>query len=90
MSWLASVIVSAGVPRKTNATISTRSSRPRSAWRRLSATRPKRPTVKSEKAMVVTESEREQRRPAEREQRLAGEAASWRAPPRSASSTALS
>ena len=56
MSCVARVIVSAGVPRRTNATISTRSSRPRSAWRRLMATRPKSPRVKSEKAMVVTES----------------------------------
>ena len=49
-------MVSAGVPRSTNATISTRSSSPRSASRRLIATRPKRPRVKSEKAMVVIES----------------------------------
>ena len=56
MSSVASAMVSAGVPRSTNATISTRSSSPRSASRRLIATRPKRPSVKSEKAMVVIES----------------------------------
>ena len=49
-------IVSEGVPRRVKATISTRSSSPWSAARRLTATRPKSPTVKSEKAMVVTES----------------------------------
>ena len=56
MSCEASVIVSGAVPRSRNATTSTRSSTPRSAWRRLSATRPKSPTVKSEKAMVVMDS----------------------------------
>ena len=73
MSCEARVIVSGGVPRSRNATTSTRSSTPRSASRRLSATRPNRPTVNSEKAIVVIESAESSGARRKDEQRLAEE-----------------
>src|SRR4051812_25462713 len=79
MSWLATAIVSDGVPRSTNATISTRSSSPRSACRRLIATSPKRPTVNREKAIVVTD--RAERSGARRKEKRASRLSSFTWPP---------